>query len=341
MAHQVNRRHRPRQRKITLGYPHDRNARPVPGWLPDIRNVQVQTHSRCNADCLFCPYVESTHAAAPGKMRDETWKLIIDNLRPFAEGINQGKFCPYLMQEPLIDLSVYNKIEDVYQAFPKTCVEVSTNGAALTDANIASLLRAMKSRRHEIWVSHHGIDRESLKHIMRIDYCRAVENLLTLIRTSDGEYNIRIRGAGESSTTNRVYFTREQYREYWTQLAYEYNLNMTNVEVDAFQFHDRAGTLHRNDRNQDELNKGIVREIDPHHPFHCSRISEWLHFMWDGSIRLCCMDYHGEITLPNIHDMSLLEYFHSDIYQNLCDEISGRVGCKPGHICTRCTSPGG
>ena len=63
---------------------------PKAGWLPPIKYVQIQTHSRCNADCLFCPYIESEHAANHGSMDDALWHHILANLRPFAAGINQA-----------------------------------------------------------------------------------------------------------------------------------------------------------------------------------------------------------------------------------------------------------
>jgi hypothetical protein len=245
------------------------------------------------------------------------------------------------MQEPLIDPSIFAKVQDIYDRFPKTLVEVSTNGAALTEKTVDRLFTAMRDRRHEIWVSHHGIDKDTFEHIMKIDYDKALANVIYLIKASGGRFKIKVRGAGESSCTDSVYFTREQYREHWRALAREHSLDMANVEVDAFKFHDRAGTLHREDRGANKLNVGVVREIDPKHPFYCVRLDQWVHIMWDGTIRLCCMDYHGEVTLPNINQTSLLEYFHGPEYYELTEQISGRVGCKPGHICTRCVSPGG
>lgn len=316
-------------------------VQPKYGWLPEIRYVQIQTHSRCNADCVFCPYIESEHAKAPGMMKDETWDLILSNLVPFTNTINQGKICPYLMQEPLIDKTIFKKITDIYELFSETCVEVSTNGAALIPKTVDSLFSCMDGKNHEIWVSHHGIDEETFSHIMKIDYAKATENLLNLIRTSDGRFRIKIRGAGESQMGNRTYFTRQQYLDYWKEQSEKHNLNMQNVSIDAFQFHDRAGTLHRTDRGANEFNAGIVRRIDKKNPFYCVRLDQWVHFMWDGTIRLCCMDYHGEVKLPNIHDMSLLDYYHGSDYFELTEQISGRKGCKPGHICTRCLSPGG
>lgn len=314
---------------------------PEYGWLPEIRYVQIQTHSRCNADCLFCPFIESEHHSNSGCMTDDTWKLILDNLVPWKEFIEQGKICPYLMQEPLIDKTIFNKIEDIYRYFPNTCVEVSTNGAALIDPVVDKLFNAMSGRRHEIWVSHHGVDKKTFEHIMKINYERATDNLMNLLKKSNGRFKIKIRGAGQSFDGKVTFFTREQYRNYWISQFEKNQINMANVEIDAFSFHDRAGTLHREDRGANLLNIGVVRKIDKRHPFYCTRIDQWLHFMWDGTIRLCCMDYHGEVKLPNIHKMSLLEYFHSSEYTELVEQVSGAKGCKPGHICTRCISPGG
>ncbi|MFO0919455.1 MAG: SPASM domain-containing protein [Planctomycetaceae bacterium] len=315
---------------------------PRHGWLPKIRNVQVMTHSRCNANCWFCPWSESEHGTTHvGKMSDETWDRILLNLVPFAAGINGGKFCPYLMNEPLIDKSIFEKISGIYRYFPDTCVEISTNGAALTDKTIDRLFELFQGKRHELWVSHHGIDAASLQHVMQINYDQATENLINLLKKSNGRFNIKIRGAGESRDGKHKVFSRNEYIAYWDRQFDQHGINRQNVSLDAFTFHDRAGTLHRDERGANQLNMGTVRQIDSEHPFYCDRIDQWLHFGWDGSIRLCCMDYHHEIKLPNINETSLLDYFHGPDYFELVSSISGETGCGDGHICTRCTSPGG
>jgi len=313
---------------------------PRHGWLPKLKYVQVATHSRCNADCVFCPYIESAHAASHGMMTDETWKLILMNLVPWRQDL--VKFCPYLMQEPLIDKTIFQKIADIYELFPDICVEISTNGAALTDSAVDKLFALFDGRKHDIWVSHHGVDADTLQHIMKIDYARASSNLVSMLKKSDGRFTIKIRGAGESKAVDKIYFTREQYKEYWAKKFIDNHINTKNVSVDSFQFHDRAGTLFREDRGACNLNKGKVRDIGPNHaPFFCNRVTEWLHVMHDGDIRLCCMDYHHEIKLPNINSMSLLEYFHSPEYRDIVMKVSGRTESDENFICKRCTSPGG
>jgi hypothetical protein len=86
---------------------------------------------------------------------------------------------------------------------------------------------------------------------------------------------------------------------------------------------------------------GTMRVIDETHPFQCCRVDEWVHVMYDGTIRLCCMDYHGEVKLPNLQDMWLVEYFQSNEYKELCGWVGGSTTHPKDFICTRCTSPGG
>lgn len=309
-------------------------------WLPVIKYVQVMTHSRCNADCVFCPFVESEHYKHPGMMKDRTWRNILLNLVPWKDSLD--KFCPYLMQEPLIDKTIFTKIEQIYELFPNVKVEVSTNGAALTEEVIDKLFTCFDGRRHDIWISHHGINAETLEHIMKIDYQKAHSNVINLLRKSNGRFTIKLRGAGESKAVNKVYFTQQEYKAYWNKLFVDNNLNTANVSVDSFQFHDRAASLHREDRGSCDLNKGIVRQIGPNHkPFYCDRVDKWIHFDYSGGIRLCCMDYHHEIKLPNINEVSLLDYFHSDEYADIIRKVSGRSESDPNFICKRCTSPGG
>ncbi len=314
----------------------------IPRRLPDIRYVQIQTHSRCNADCLFCPYIESEHAGNHGAMSEELWQHTLLNLKPFAAGINQGKVCPYLMQEPLIDKTIFSKINDIYHNFPKTVVEVSTNGAALTDKVVDKLFAAFDGKNHDLWVSHHGINAETLEHIMQIPFEKAHANLIALLKKSDGRFNIKIRGAGESKDGKHTFFTREEYKEYWRKNFQDHQINTRNVDVDAFTFHDRAGTLHRADRGACNLKVGKVRDIGPgHKPFYCPRMDRWVHIMYDGTIRLCCMDYHGEVKLPNLKDVWLIDYFMSNEYRNLVGMITGQKESPEDFICKRCISPGG
>ncbi len=309
--------------------------------VPLIKNVQIQTHSICNANCVFCPYIESWHRKHPGKMTEELFDKVLEDLSPFAMGINRGKVAPYLMQEPLLDKKIFSRIEKIYRTFPDTMVEISTNGIALNEATAEKLIDLFAHRRHQIWLSHHGIDKESMSGIMKIDYDKATRNLLNFVKRCDGRLKLQIRGAGESRGGGKLYFTRDQYVNYWRRIFENEGINMNNVHLNAFTYHDRAGTIFREERNANSNNRGVIRVIDRQHPFYCTRVDEWIHIMYDGTLRLCCMDYHAEVPLPNLNDMTVMEYLKSPEFQQVRDMVEGRRESPENFICKRCTSPGG
>ena len=305
--------------------------------LPLIKKVQIQTHSSCNANCVFCPYPESWHAGHRGRMSDDLFEKVLQELRHFSYGINKGKVCPYLMQEPLLDGQIFERIEKIYEYFPGTLVEISTNALALNEIVATRLIKMLRERRHEILVSHHGIDKESIEFIMKIDYETATNNLLGFLKQADGNLNIKIRGAGVSGNGKIRFFDRDQYINYWKRLFERERINTSRVTVKACTFNDRAGTIYRKERNAHLNRVGIVRQIDREHPFYCERIDEWIHIMYNGTIRICCLDYHGEVKLPNIKDVSLVEYFRSSDFRNLAGMVAGNVKSPNDFICKRCS----
>lgn len=305
-----------------------------------LRYVQIQTTSRCNADCVFCPYVESWHAAHPGQMSVELFAEVLRQLAPFAPGLARGAILPWLMNEPLTDPLLFERIEAIYTAFPDTTVWIATNALALNARNTEALLAALRGRKHLVQVSHHGVDAASLSEIMRVDPERALHNTLRLLRRGAG-LNLQVRGLGTHADGRRSYFSAAAYRAYWARLLAREGIDPETVHVDAHDFHDRAGALRRTDRDAAGLSVGQVRRIGPEHPFHCPRVDRWLHVLWDGRLRLCCMDWHGEVALPRVQDVEVAAWLRSDAYRALVAAVTGQVEAPSGFLCTRCTAPGG
>jgi len=273
-------------------------------------------------------------------MDDELWTSILDQLEPYAASLAKGLVSPYLMNEPLLDPKLFDRIEQIYARFPDTMVVIATNAIALNARNTDRLLEVLRGRKHQIWVSHHGTDPSTLSQIMRVDPERALQNTLRLLKRGAG-FRIQLRGAGQSRSGRRTWFTPEAYVAYWDRLFQEHAIDTEKVHVDAFEFHDRAGTLHRDDRDAKGLCVGKVREIGPDNPFYCKRVDQWLHVLWDGTLRLCCMDWHGEVPLPNLRQTTIREWFASSAHADLVRTVTGATPAPDGFICTRCVSPGG
>jgi len=310
---------------------------------PQISKLQIQTHGACNANCAFCPYIESWHRKNYGVMSEELFIKILDGMFWAKRFISseQGKVCPYLMQEPLADKRIFRFIDLIYERFPSTEVEISTNGRLLSEDYADKLIDKVHNKRHRIWFSFHGINKTTFEDIMKIDFEKTLKNVVNFLKKAEKlNLNVVIRGSGKPQNKGKKWFETEEYFQFWKRIGEENNLDIRNFDIGTFDYHDRAGTIYRSERNASDNRNGIIRKIDKDNPFYCPRLDKWLHVMWNGDIRLCCQDYHKEIELPNLNDMSPLQYFTSDEYKNIFGKHCGEIESEENFICKRCLEPG-
>lgn len=309
--------------------------------LPPIHVVQLATQPRCNANCVFCPYIEAPHAKAKGVMPLDLFYKILEELKEFPL-INspKGRFHPYLIQDPLLDKQIVEKLETIHAYFPETNISISTNPIALAPALHDRLIDLFsKLPRHEFIVSYHGINPESMRHIMALDFERSEANMVAFLKKAGGRMDVEVKGLGSSRFKDLHYFTQQDYETYWERLFEKHQIDSSRVKVHYGVFHDRAGTIRREERDAKLITVGQVREIDAEHPFYCPQIDRWIQIDWDGNLRWCCMDWPNEISLPNMKDITLREYFASDRYKTLVAMTLGTVESPADFICKRCTWP--
>src|SRR5512144_741309 len=90
------------------------------------RLVSVETTSRCNAICPFCPY--NVRARDKTHMTNELFDKIIEECREFPlETIE-----PFLNGEPFVDPQIMNRLEKIRSRLPATKLKVYSNGYALS-----------------------------------------------------------------------------------------------------------------------------------------------------------------------------------------------------------------
>jgi hypothetical protein len=295
-------------------------------------NLQIQTVSACNAACVFCPYQESWHKSHPGKMTDKMYQAIIDETSRY----RIGKFCPYLENEPLLDSLLFDRIEYARSRLNFNLLEISTNASLLDQAKIDQIAHMFPDMNHEIWISFHGIDGESFKSIMGLDFDACRENVLALIEKSQGnDIRIIIRGAGFARKKREDYpawFDRKQYFEFWHSEFKKHHFKII-PEVRFFTYHDRAGQIKRNKINFSETVRPALKE------FYCHRVDHWLHFLYTGELILCCMDYHRTTVFGDMRTKSLSAILESDEFVGLASRVTGLRRSADDFLCKKCVSP--
>jgi len=99
------------------------------------RYIQLETVTKCNARCPFCPQNEIVRD--PSRMPDEVWKKIIDDTRGWGM-----TYRPFLTNEPFVDNRQVEIVRYIKNNDPTAQVEFNTNGELMTDQLAAELLDA-------------------------------------------------------------------------------------------------------------------------------------------------------------------------------------------------------
>lgn len=299
--------------------------------------VQIQTTSACNASCVFCPYKDSWYKKNPGKMSDSLYLKILNDINSYDPDFN-GKFCPYLMNEPFTDKKIIDKMQKAYDMLNNPFVALSTNAELLTDGKIDDLYEMFKINNFngKIGFTHYGTSMSSLEATMDINYEIALTNIIKTIEKFNGDMKISISTNTYSNDDSQRVRNQRDVLRYWHKIFKSHNLKKTNIKILPKVFHNRAGNVENDNWDYDR----IVRKIDKDHPFDCKRLDA-LHVNYKGIVVGCCMDYHREEDLGDLTNQSVSDYFNSNKYRNWADRVMGYRESDDDFICKRCTSPGG
>jgi len=267
-------------------------------------------------------------------MDDALYHRIIDAISRY----KLAKFCPYLANEPLMDGKLFERIEHAISKLDFRLLELATNASLLDERKLDDLVRILPGVPHEISISFHGTDEQSYTSIMGLDYHRALANVLSLLeKAQDHDLNIVIRGAGAPKLPSErltTWFSQEEFESFWSTQCETHGF-AKRPRLDYFPYHDRAGTIRRNEVNFSEF---IHRDLNN---FYCLRADQCVHFLYTGELILCCMDYHRETRFGDIREQGLEEIFSDEPFRQLARRMTGTEESPPDFICKRCISPGG
>jgi hypothetical protein len=298
-------------------------------------NLQVQTVSACNGFCITCPYHESWHKKHPGKMSDRTFDHIVEIMR----SIPLGKICVYLENEPFLDRRLFHRIKKIKAELQFRNIEISTNVSLFNEKNLQLLVESLNGVDHEVWLSWHGITPESYKELMGFDFETNLEKLKNYFKITKGRLHTVINSIiGSKLVKDRQYAGEDETVSFFKTILIECGVNdLSRTRFKPFYYHDRAGSI-RTDGEVDKELQELEGKLKP----GCWRIKEWLHFLYDGDIILCCMDYHKETVMENVNDFkSLEELLTSSRFLEIQNKALGITNAEKNFICKRCLSPGG
>lgn len=106
---------------------------------PLFRVLSVETRSRCNMGCTFCPVNKGTDPRAPGLLPTATIEKIADELAALRY---RHTILLFGNNEPLLDDRILDIVRTFRRACPDSTLRILTNGSTLTNALARSLFEA-------------------------------------------------------------------------------------------------------------------------------------------------------------------------------------------------------
>jgi MoaA/NifB/PqqE/SkfB family radical SAM enzyme len=248
-------------------------------------------------------------------MTDAVWHRLLEDL----SDLQPDWVIPYLNNEPLTDPSLPARIGAIRERLGKPEIEVSTNGALLTERLVYALFEQGTTK---LLVSVFGHDATSQRNIMGLDYERVQHNLLAALRLRDAlgaptqicVIQIDVPGADKAAL--------DAAGRRWLEAG---------AQVRRYGFLDRAGNVDQT------INGGPQRDFSLT-PQGCelNRHRERTYVLTDGTVLFCCHDWQAVRPMGSLIRSSLREIWQGDAYRKLRAQIEGHAPSEPDFLCKRC-----
>jgi radical SAM protein with 4Fe4S-binding SPASM domain len=255
------------------------------------RAIQIQTTSRCNANCLFCGYhtIKNTHEH--GAMDDALFKRIADECgRHYI-----GRISPYLMNEPLMDRKLPERIAYIHRIKKfGTKTKINSNGYLLDEEMSRGLVES--GLRH-LWISVQGYSEATYRESMGLDLKRTLANIDRFIELR----------AGMKSEFPKLTVTT--LRTTLTEPELDYAARYWSERQVRFKTHDMDNRAGKN------LAKLALRQ--PKRREHCDLFLKQAYILYNGDMVLCCHDWKRTVVLGNVGQNSIEEIWNSPSFIEL------------------------
>lgn len=228
----------------------------------------IQTTSFCNAKCLICPYEKTVGQQKQGLMKDNIFEKVIDEIFENKDSVKQ--VMPYLMNEPLMDRTIIEKIYSIHHKCSEINIHLVTNGILLNESLGNKLI---ESPLNSLKISVLGHWKQTYESVMGVSgFERIFARLTSFVKKA-----VAIRGkewVSISCTRTPNYLFNEEVVEgksFWNWLGVKYEFFDQPIS--------RAG------------NVGCFNA--PHHQRIKGCNSVWrdkmIHILFNGDVVLCCL----------------------------------------------------
>jgi len=207
-----------------------------------------------------------------------------------AQALGCNAFTIFRLGEPLLFPGLFKWLDYFQEKQAK--VSIYTNASNLTP-EIGRRLQDYRDIYSDVTVSFHGIDAESYHENMGLDFHKVHGNIVEFMKYNEIPMNIYML-ANDPGDPDLI----DKFKSLWEGVGFK--------GVALCHYMEWAGNVEgfRTLKAMMEL-EDVKMVKEP-----CFRALHELDVMYDGTVVLCCVDAHGEITFGNLNQDSMEEVFN-------------------------------
>lgn len=278
------------------------------------KTVQFETHSACNAACIFCPY-SFTHQSQPkGFMSDDLFRKIVAELKLH----KVRRISPYMNNEPFLDKDMVNKLVYIKKEIPDSKIVLTTNGSRIFKDVADNLVKY--NPLDYLYISFQGVEKEGYEETMRgsLKFEETMENVLYLIsRLKQSKAKKPFKVIVTMVATNKIdpvkavnFWKEKGVLAKWTPLE------------------NRGGNISK-------FNELKPKDFTSRRFVNCTRLFKQAYILFNGDMVLCCTDYTRKVVLGNVEKTSIEEVWNNKKAQSIRRLFfEGRIDQIP--LCKEC-----
>lgn len=272
------------------------------GYLRYPALVHIETQAVCNAACAFCPYPSLERKGE--RMSDALIEKILGDLADIPPEL-PFQLSPYKVSDPFLEARLFDILRTVNERLPNARISLITNGAALTDRNIAKLQDVRNIQ--YLNVSLNYCDPGQYEAVMKMPFERTVKRLDAL-HESRPSFLVRLTRVSMDKPSDMEFLA-------WTARRYP-------------EF--PAVIIPRNDWIGDI--PGAQASRVPDAPCH-----RWFDFSITatGKVAMCCMDGQARYPKGDVNHEHVLEIYNRPYLLDLRTRLISRR--EAGNPCRQCT----
>lgn len=270
--------------------------------------IHIESSTACSGRCKMCPHSEIKRS---GAMDYDLFTTIVDQ----AQALGCNAFTIFRLGEPLLFPELFQWLDYLQEKQAK--VSIYTNASTLT-TEIGRKLQDYRDIFGDVSISFHGVDPESYNAMMGLDFEKVYDNIATFMVYNEIPMNIYML-ANDPADPDLIV----RFKNLWEGMGFK--------GVGVCYYMEWAGSVmgFRTLRTiWKEKGRDVV--IEP-----CIRALHELDVMYDGTVVLCCVDAHGEITFGNLNQDSMEEVLNHKLrlyYQQ--KHMASESGELP--LCSKC-----